>query len=104
MAMARAPRITGAFQGAMPSHHPDRLAVAHGEAAGDVGGDHLARNLRGHGRGLADHAGASMQLKPAHMAVAPVSAPIMGANSAPRGLEQIGGLVEERAARSRRRL
>ena len=41
---------------------------------------------------------ASMQLKPAHMAVAPVSAPMTGANFAAGGLEQVGGLVEQRAA------
>ncbi len=47
---------------------------------------------------------ASMQLKPAHMAVEPVSAPITGANLRAGRLDQVGGLVEQRAAGRRRHL
>ena len=63
VAIARQPRITGAFHGAMPSTTPDRLAQRQRQQAGLVRRDHLAGDLRGQRRGLADHSGAQHHIE-----------------------------------------
>ena len=67
VAMARTPRMTGAFHGAMPSHDAGRLAHRHRGEAGAVGRDDLAADLRGHRRRLLQHAGGEhdVELRPA---------------------------------------
>ena len=57
MATARMPRITGAFHGAMPRTTPAGWRIAMASVPGLVGRDDLARDLRGHGAGFAQHAG-----------------------------------------------
>ena len=44
-------------------HDADRLAHRHRDAARLVGRDHLAGDLRGHRRGLAQHAGGEMDVE-----------------------------------------
>ena len=44
-------------------HHAAGLTQGHGEAAGHIGGDHLAINLRGHRRRLAQHAGGQVHVE-----------------------------------------
>ena len=53
IAMARTPRMTGAFHGAMPTQTPMRLANGHGEIVWNVAGDDFAGDLRGHRGGFA---------------------------------------------------
>ena len=73
VAMARVPRITGAFQGAIPTTTPAGSRRAMRGGAGDVGGDHLADGGVGLGSRLAQHAAASWQLNMPQPKVPPVS-------------------------------
>ena len=82
-------------------HHADRLAVAHGEAARHVGGDDLARDLRGHGRGLAQHAGRQHAVEAGpHGGGAGLGRHHRARTRWPCRAEQVGGLVEQRAPRA----
>ena len=82
-------------------HDAGRLAHRHGDAARLVGGDDFARDLRGHRRRLAQHAGGEM-----HVEAGPAGG---GAGLGRHQLgellclrsEDVGGFQEDRAARVR---
>ena len=84
-------------------YHADRLPVAHGEAAGNIGGDHLSGNLGGHGGGLAQHAGAQRAVEAGpHGGGTGFCAHDRG-ELASAAFQQVGGLVEQGATRARGR-
>ena len=98
VAMARTPRMIGAFHGAMPSTTP-------------AGSRRPIARLPGTSEGITSPAtcvvsaaasrimpAASMTLKPAHMPVAPVSAGTASTNCRRLGLQRVGRLQQQHAA------
>ena len=84
-AIARTPRMTGAFHGAMPSTTPAGWRTRHRQHAGLVGGDDLAGDLRRQRRRLAqERSRRRCTLKPPHGPVAPISSVIALEKSAVR--------------------
>ena len=103
MAMARTPRMTGAFHGAMPSTTPAGWRTRHATACRACRtGITSPRDLRRHRRRLAQHAGGEMHVEAGPGPVAPVSrsSPWRTRRCAPRARRRPSGAG--RAARSDR--
>ena len=103
VAMARTPRMTGAFHGAMPSTTPAGWRTPIASEPGHVGRDHLAGDLRGQRRGLAQHA-----RRQHHVEAGPHAGGAgLGCHRLDElrqlGLERVGGLEQQRAALARAR-
>ena len=97
-ATARVPRITGAFQGAMPSTTPAGWRMPKAREAGHVGGDDLAGDGGGLRRRLGEHPGGEVGVEhaPAERAAGLLrddAGDVLGAL-----LEQPGSLLEQLSA------
>ena len=88
-AIARTPRMTGAFQRCDAEHHAGRLPHRHRDAAGLVGGNHFAGDLGGERGGFAQHLRREL-----HVELAP------GRRRADLGDHRLGEILGPRAMRS----
>ena len=96
MATARAPRMTGAFQGAIAGHHARRRAEAHRQHARHVGGDDFADRAVGLGGRLAQHSGGQRDVEHA-----PAERPARLGGHERR--DRLGPLLEQRGRRVEQR-